>query len=91
MMATSDDLVPWQRTSHPVASTPDTSWAAYHQSGIPVACRDPHVIRHPQYGFILYYASQMRNDSGTGVRGCIAAATSSDLIHWVNHGHLLLR
>jgi beta-fructofuranosidase len=100
-LAVSDDLTHWQRHPHNPVVVSDPRWAAYRPEGYlggpagPVGCRDPHVIRHPQHGFILYFADWMKADAGRGSGdlefACIAAATSRDLVHWQDRGPVLVR
>jgi len=100
-LAVSDDLNHWQRHPASPVIASDPRWAAYRPDGFrggpggPVGCRDPHVIRHPRHGFILYFAEWMKGDSGRGSAdlefACIAAATSRDLVHWQDRGPVLVR
>jgi len=100
-LATSDNLDHWQRHPAGAVVVSDSRWAAYRPQGYlggtggPVGCRDPHVIRHPQHGFILYFAEWLKGDPGRGSSdiefACIAAATSQDLIHWQDRGPVLVR
>jgi sucrose-6-phosphate hydrolase SacC (GH32 family) len=102
-LATSTDLLSWTRYSTDPVITPDTSWAAYYSDNNPdsasgpMSCRDPHVIRDNTgtYGYICYYVADMKADSSRQREerqfSCIAAATSPDLIHWTDHGPVLIR
>lgn len=99
-LATSEDLCSWQRYGDGPIFSSDPNWAAYRPAGYlggpagPAGCRDPHIIRHPAHSFILYFAEWLKADPQRGnanVFGCIAAATSSDLIHWKDRGPVLIR
>ena len=99
--AVSDDLFHWRRHSEKPILASDARWAAYRLDGYlggpggPAGCRDPHIIRHPQHGFILYFADWMKADPRRGSQdleyACIAAATSKDLLHWQDRGPVLIR
>jgi predicted GH43/DUF377 family glycosyl hydrolase len=100
-LAVSDDLRRWERHPAGPVIASDPRWAAYRPEGFrggpagPVGCRDPHVIRHPEHGFILYFAEWMKADPGRGAGdlefACVAAATSRDLVHWQDRGPVLVR
>ena len=97
MLATSKDLFEWTRHAKAPLFLPDPSWAHYMEPEgdlvRPAAGRDAHVIRHPEHGFILYYAGALKGDPNRPSDNCefccIAAATSPDLIHWQDRGPVL--
>lgn len=99
MLATSCDLFRWTRHTKAPVFLPDPSWAHYMEPEgdlvRPSAGRDSHVMRHPKYGFILYYAGMLKGGPGRpmkdGVFCCIAAATSPDLVNWRDRGPVLTR
>jgi len=100
-LATSTDLYNWSRYSAAPILLPDTSWALYHPqgyngtSGGPVSSRDPHILRNDRYGYVCYYVTMLKatpsHPGRDGEYSCVAAATSRDLIHWVDHGPVLVR
>lgn len=100
-LATSTDLFNWTRYASEPILAPDTSWAAYHTPGYragaggPVSGRDPFIFRDDRYGYICYYVARMKDDpshpAGDQGEACVAAATSSDLIHWKDRGPVLIR
>jgi len=100
-LATSRDLFHWEKhPANPVFQS-DPSWAAYRPKGFkdgpagPAGCRDPYVIRHPEHGFILYFAEHMKADPQRPAKpweyAAIGAATSKDLVHWQDRGPVLIR
>ncbi|MHC4180353.1 MAG: glycoside hydrolase family protein, partial [Planctomycetota bacterium] len=100
-LATSDDLHRWEKhVDNPIFKS-DPNWAAYRPVGYegtppgPCGCRDPHVIRHPEHGFILYFAEHLKADPQKGSKpweyAYIGAATSKDLINWRDRGPVLVR
>ena len=101
LLATSTDLYNWNRYSASPIHRPDTSWAWYRpagylgSSGGPVSFRDAHLLADSAYGYILYYVAQLRRNPAKGTYdgdySCIAAATSRDLVHWVDRGPLVVR
>lgn len=100
-LAISDDLEHWQRHSDGPVFQSDPSWAAYRTEGVygqppgPCGCRDPHVIAHPDHGFVLYFAEHVKPDAARGIEpweyAAIGAATSKDLVRWQDRGPVLVR
>jgi arabinan endo-1,5-alpha-L-arabinosidase len=92
-LAVSDDLDAW-RPIESAAFRPDRSWAEYTPSGEwPISCRDPFVIRMDSI-WVMYYVARLRPDSavfGGLEQACVAAATSDDLLHWIDRGPVLTR
>lgn len=79
----SKDLYNWERfTDKPVLDAWKFSWYAKNVGNMH-DCRDPYVIQHGKY-YYLYYTSRAQNDIP-----CIAAARSTDLIHWKDMGPVL--
>ncbi|MBC8145007.1 MAG: family 43 glycosylhydrolase [bacterium] len=101
LMAASTDLYNWTKLSDQPFITPDSAWAMYMPAGEngllggPYSGRDPHVITDPIHGYIAYYVARLRADSlidsTDGQRSCVAAATSSDRITWIDRGPILVR
>jgi hypothetical protein len=95
--ATSSDLEHWTRGSARTVMRPDTTWCEYVDAAgerMPVSCRDPYVIELAEGGWVLYYVARVRVDSavdGGVARACVAAATSSDMVHWRDRGPVLTR
>ncbi len=57
-LATSRDLYAWEKHPHNPIYRPSTYWAEYRPgSGTWACCRDPFVLPHPEYGFIMYYVT----------------------------------
>jgi len=78
--ATSTDLQHWQRVGdRPVIRPEDYGWAFCPTSG-GAACRDPHVIAH-EGRWLMYYTAVTKDG-----RGCVARASSRDLIAWQDEG-----
>lgn len=100
-LATSKDLYNWTRHKKSPILEPDPNWSHYYPAGYkggiggPAACRDPHVLPHPDYGFIIYYVGLLKGDktrpSQNNEYGCIAAATSPNLVDWQDYGPVLVR
>lgn len=89
-LAVSDDLVSWHKHPFNPVFRPSYVWAEYNPgSGVWACCRDPHVIAHPQYGFILYYVSWIKNTRGN--MAAIGAAISDNLVTWQDVGPVLVR
>jgi hypothetical protein len=79
-LAVSDDLHRWRRAvAGPVIRPEEYPWAFCPTSG-GSACRDAHVIRH-EGRFQMYYTAVTRDG-----RGCIARASSTDLLEWKDEG-----
>ncbi len=87
-LATSRDLFHWERYPGNPLISPSKSWAAYGGMGSddPGSCRDPHVIAHDRYGFIVYWVAERKGDPRYT---CVAASVSNDLVHWQEWGPLL--
>jgi hypothetical protein len=52
-------------------------------------CRDPHVLAHPRYGYILYYVTWIK---GTNARlVALGAAVSENLVSWQDAGPVMVR
>ena len=87
-LATSDDLYHWTRYDGNPIIWPSKSWARYGavESGETSACRDPHVLPHDSYGFIMYWVGDVKGDPPYT---CVAASISHDLVHWQEYGPLL--
>lgn len=86
-LATSRDLVHWNRPLRRPLFVPSAQWARWRHDA-PCSCRDPHVLRHPDYGFILYWVADMQGDDR---QSCIAASVSRDLQLWQEVGPVLIR
>ena len=79
-VATSTDLQHWQRVGdRPVIRPEEYAWAFCPTSG-GAACRDPHVIALED-GWQMYYTAVTKDG-----RGCVARASSRDLISWKDEG-----
>ena len=79
-VATSTDLQHWQRVGNrPVIRPEEYGWAFCPTSG-GAACRDPHVIALED-GWQMYYTAVTKDG-----RGCVARASSRDLISWRDEG-----
>ena len=82
-LATSDDLVNWEKQSGPVMEA-DARW--YEKLGDPGAetesWRDPQVVYDPSDGFYHAYVCARTNEGPLDSRGCIAHARSKDLYDW---------
>lgn len=89
-LAVSEDLERWEKHPANPVFRPSRHWAEYEPgSGIWGCCRDPHIIRHPSYGFILYYVTWMKHTGGH--LAAIGAAVSENLITWQDAGPVLIR
>lgn len=76
-LAVSDDLMTWDRhPENPILTPP--GWALW-DGAMPCSCRDPHVIAHADFGYLLYYVADLPEDPP---QSCIAVARSLDLVHW---------
>ena len=83
-LATSSDLYHWERYGNNPVIEPDSSWYVspeYPASNGIVDCRDFVVIRHPEKGWIGYFAARVHADE-LAKGAVVAAAKSNDLIHW---------
>lgn len=89
-LAVSDDLEHWIKHPANPVFRPSRQWAEYEPgSGVWGCCRDPHILRHPRYGFILYYVTWMKGTLGR--LAAIGAAVSDNLISWQDAGPVLVR
>jgi sucrose-6-phosphate hydrolase SacC (GH32 family) len=89
-LARSADLSHWEKHPDNPVFRPSAEWAQYDpSSGIWGCCRDPHVIRHPQRGFLLYYVTWIRGTGGRLV--AFGAAVSDDLVNWQELGPVMIR
>jgi sucrose-6-phosphate hydrolase SacC (GH32 family) len=86
-LATSRDLYRWERYSGNPLFVPSASWA-YWSEDEACSCRDPHVLPHPRFGFIMYWVADMKHPRD---HSCIAASVSRDLVHWREIGPVLVR
>jgi len=84
-LATSRDLVNWQRHPGNPVITPDPRWYVHEGKPEPdnkVGCRDLKVIRDPAgNGWIGFFAATVPAEEEAEA-ACIALARSKDLIHW---------
>lgn len=88
-LATSDDLETWAKHPFNPIFVPSRSWAQWDvKSPIWGCCRDPHVVAHPDYGFILYYVTWLKGGQDLVA---IGTAVSDDLVHWQDAGPALVR
>jgi beta-fructofuranosidase len=82
-VATSTDLVRWERQAgNPIAQA-DPRWYEHDATSRPtgtVAWRDPCIVRHGE-DWVMYLAARL-NRGPTGGRGTIATLRSRDLLHW---------
>jgi len=89
-LATSRDLFAW--TKHPFNPVfrPSRYWAEHGASpDIWGCCRDPHVLVHPDYGYILYYVAWLKDTGGRLV--AIGSAVSDNLYSWQDAGPVMVR
>ncbi len=89
-LATSRDLYTWEKHPANPVFRPSTSWAEYRPgSGTWACCRDPHVLPHSDYGYIMYYVTWLRD---TGFRlVALGAAVSDNLVSWQDVGPAMIR
>ena len=85
-LAVSEDLWEWRKVPDDGAAvfTPDPEWSGWCEDAGPRYCTSPTVLRHDGR-FILHYCCFNRKGDD-----CIAAATSTDLVHWEDHGPIIL-
>ena len=89
-LASSDDLFRWRKHAFNPVFRPSLNWAEYApKSGVLGCCRDPHVIAHADYGYILYYVTWIKGTQGRRV--AIGAAVSDNLVSWQDAGPVLIR
>lgn len=87
-LATSTDLVHWERHPKNPLVVADPSWceSAANSPDGHVAFRDPWVMRDPDGdGWLMYITTRVNVGLDDG-RGVIALATSDDLVEWELHG-----
>jgi beta-fructofuranosidase len=83
-LATSTDLVHWQRHPANPLIAADPQWyelldlTAWHDQ----AWRDPWVFQHPHTGDFHAFITARAKDGPADARGVIAHARSADLVHW---------
>jgi len=83
-VATSEDLFHWKRAAvEPIIRPEEYDWA-FCPTDKGASCRDPHVC---QFGdeYSLYYTAVTR----TG-KGCVARASSRDLLNWRDEGPVFI-
>ena len=89
-LAISEDLFNWSKHPYNPVFRPSRYWAEHSPlSGIWGCCRDPHILPHPDYGYILYYTTWIK-----GTKGYIAAlgaAISDNLVSWQDFGPVMIR
>lgn len=83
-LATSDDLIHWQKHKHNPVLEPDARWYEHQQHG---ACRidwrDPHIVKRDDVYHAFLCARE--NHGPSNARGCAAYATSIDGVNWQAH------
>lgn len=86
-LATSDDLIHWQRYGDDPLLLADPQYYElldldlWHDQ----AWRDPYVFRHPETGEFHAFITARANYGPPDERGVIAHASSPDLLHWEVH------
>ena len=89
-LATSRDLYHWEKHPGNPIFRPSTSWAEYRPgSGTWACCRDPHVMPHPDYGYVMYYVTWMKDTNHRLV--ALGAALSDNLLTWQDAGPVMIR
>ena len=89
-LAVSRNLEQWEKYPYNPVFRPSLQWAEYSPgSGIWGCCRDAHILRHPCYGFVMYYVTWLKNTRGRLV--AIGAAVSDNLVSWQDAGPVLVR
>jgi beta-fructofuranosidase len=83
-LATSTDLIQWEKSADNPIITADATW--YEQLDTELwhdqAWRDPYLFQHPETGeFHVYITGRVNHGEADG-RGVIAHATSNDLCQW---------
>lgn len=86
-LAVSDDLWTWTRCEFNPVFRPSRSWAFWDPKE---GCsgRDPHVIYHPDYGYIMYFVADMKHNPKQSAIGC---AFSDNLVTWQDGGPVLVK
>ena len=83
-LAFSDDLFEWKRwEGNPISPCKGRAWSGWREDGI-ASCRDPHVLEHDGRIWICYTANTR------GGASCIALTSTPDLVHWEDHGPILV-
>ena len=89
-LARSDDLFHWQKHPGNPVYHPSRQWAEHGDAGeLWRCCRDAHLLRHPRFGFILYFVTWLKGTNGQEV--AIGAAISDNLVSWQDAGPVLTR
>ena len=93
-LATSKDLLKWERYVGNPVIVPSLYWARWpgfdQRKDRGGSCRDPHILRLEDGPFIAYWVGAMRKRYGEHVR-CVAASISEDLVHWQEIGPVFMR
>jgi len=83
-LAFSDDLFEWERwDGNPISPCKGKEWAFWREDRIS-SCRDPHVLEHDGRVWMCYTANTRYGES------CIALTSTTDLVHWEDHGPILI-
>lgn len=95
-MAESNNLYSWHRISGNPIFLPNLQYRVLYgmtpdSSVRPVSFRDPFVLTDETYGYICYYVCRLEGEDGNFDFACVAAATSPDLINWMDRGPVLTR
>lgn len=89
-LARSKDLFHWRKDPRNPVFRPSSRWAEDGGTqDLWSCCRDPHLLEHPRYGYILYFVAWVKETNGKRV--AIGAATSNDLVSWKDVGPVLVR
>ncbi|NCO36325.1 MAG: hypothetical protein AUJ92_15275 [Armatimonadetes bacterium CG2_30_59_28] len=89
-LATSRDLYSWVKFPANPIFRPSIHWAEYRPgSGVWACCRDPHILPHPEFGYIMYYVTWMKGTNANLV--AIGAAVSDNLLSWQDAGPVMIR
>ena len=85
-LATSKDLIQWEKHPANPLMTADGRWYELRNpqatSWAEESWRDPYVLRHPETGDFHMFICARANDGPRDRRGVVGHAHSSDLIHW---------
>jgi beta-fructofuranosidase len=83
-MATSNDLIHWEKAAHNPLIVADPQWYELLDLNLwhDQAWRDPHVVRDPQNGEFHAFITARVNYGAKDGRGVIAHAVSRDLLQW---------
>jgi len=79
--ALSDDLYKWDKFPGNPILRPSDAWANWTPKTY-YSCRDAHVLRLDSGEYLCYYTAQTKDPDIC----CIAAASSTDLLHWNDRG-----